>query len=401
MAHHINHIAGLRGKAAVHAVGGKVEGLLEPLLEKDEDAPSVASSDENSEYSAESSVWSVQVKPSGPEMIKTAAASLGLMVGAAASVASMVVSPAVAVFVMAGVCIANVPYAAYKEFRIVKLPALRTLNNRLRQEANKLESGVDELEIEIDRLQPEAQRAFVVEEELSLIAADQNYNVDKFVELVKENGIILNEMRHNLRQRIVQDIFKIVMMSDKNNDGRFCRVETKMLVLKISLQLQEYGVEFDESKFYKVMSVDPTVAQTLAIVKRLIPQLNEDEDIDEGGDDLRGEDDDHDEDVYDMFHLAGEGSFSGSLVGGASFGAGQGSHSLSIVPRKGASDRLKRSLGEEEEQQPLPRAMPAEERRKKREILLGRQDGKRRSKSRKERLKKRLNTPITEWHNLP
>ena len=38
---------------------------------------------------------------------------------------------------------------------------------------------------------------------------------------------------------------QIVMLSDKNNDGRFCKVETKMLVLKISLQLQEYGVEFD------------------------------------------------------------------------------------------------------------------------------------------------------------
>ena len=44
------------------------------------------------------------------------------MVGAAASVASMVLSPAVAVFIMAGVCIANVPYAAYKEIKIVKFP---------------------------------------------------------------------------------------------------------------------------------------------------------------------------------------------------------------------------------------------------------------------------------------
>ena len=55
------------------------------------------------------------------------------------------------------------------------------------------------------------------------------------------------------------------MLSDKNNDGRFCKVETKMLVIKISLQLQEYGVEFDEAKFYKVMSVDPTVTRTLTM----------------------------------------------------------------------------------------------------------------------------------------
>ena len=197
---------------------------------------------------------------------------------------------------------------------------------------------------------------------------------------------------------IVQDIFKIVMKSDKNNDGRFCRVETKMLVLKISLQLQEYGVEFDESKFYKVMSVDPTVSQTLAIVKRLIPQLSEEEDIDEGGDDLRGVDDDPDDDVYDMFHLAGSSSFSGSL-GGASLGGGQGGHSLSIVPRKQVSD-MKQSTGEKEEHQPLARSVSAVETRK-RNRLLARQDAKRRNKSRRERLKKRLNTPISEWINLP
>ena len=62
----------------MHALEGKVEGMLEPLLEKDEDAPSVASSDENSEYSAESSTWSVDVKPSGSEMIKAGVGKLNI-----------------------------------------------------------------------------------------------------------------------------------------------------------------------------------------------------------------------------------------------------------------------------------------------------------------------------------
>ena len=107
------------------------------------------------------------------------------------------------------------------------------------------------------------------------------------------------------------------MLSDKNNDGRFCKVETKMLVLKISLQLQEYGVEFDEAKFYKVMSVDPTVTRTLTIVKRLVPSLNDDEDSVSSG-----EDDDEENDAYDMFHMTEGG------MGGSSFSSSMGGLSL-------------------------------------------------------------------------
>jgi len=149
--------------------------------------------------------------------------------------------------------------------RVLPIPGLRRLNNMLREDANHLEMEVDTLTEEIDFLQPEAERATVVEAELRSIAAEQHGNVDKLVDLVKENEIILSQMRDNLRQRIVQDIIKIVMLSDKNNDGRFCKVETKMLVLKISLQLQEYGVEFDEAKFYRVMSVDPSVTRKVRV----------------------------------------------------------------------------------------------------------------------------------------
>jgi len=294
-------MSGLRGKAAIHAMKIKTEGMLEPLLEKDEDLSSSSSdSDESSQYSADSSTVSINVKPSMGERLKAGAVYLGMGVGSAASVAAMVFQPVAAVFIMAAVKIINVPYAAYKEHRIMKLPALRNLNNKLREDAVKLEEGVDDLAAEIDYLQPEATRASAVEEELKNIAAEQHYNVDKLVNLVRENEEIIQQMRINLRHRIVQDIIQIVMSSDKNNDGKFCKVETKMLVLKISVQLQEYGVDFDEAKFYRVMSKDPSVAQTIKIVKRLVPGLaGEDESIG-----LEDEDDDIDEDTYDMFHMA-------------------------------------------------------------------------------------------------
>lgn len=52
----------------------------------------------------------------------------------------------------------SVPYAAFKESRIGKLPSLRSMNNKLREDANKLEDEVDVLSEEIDALEPEADR---------------------------------------------------------------------------------------------------------------------------------------------------------------------------------------------------------------------------------------------------
>mmetsp|Transcript_31782 Transcript_31782/g.57527 ORF Transcript_31782/g.57527 Transcript_31782/m.57527 type:complete len:381 (+) Transcript_31782:25-1167(+) len=332
------HIAGLQGMAAVHAIANKAEGMLAPLLEVDES--SSVSSDESSQYSGTSTASSikVEVKQTATEMLKTAAVCLALAIGTAAAAGSMILSPAIAVFVMAGISIVNVPYSAYKEIRIIKLPALRSLNNKLREDAHHLEESVDALSEEIGYLQPEAERAATVEQDLRDISAEQHVNVDKIVDLVRENELIVWEMRDNLRQRIVQDVLKIVMMSDKNNDGRFCRVETKMLVLKISLQLQEYGVEFDEGKFYKVMSVDPSVERAIKIVKRLIPALNEDGD----SDDSDGEDED--EDTYDMFHIAPNNSLSNVGRRGSTEAEGPGKLSLSITKQAPVPPRRKSRL---------------------------------------------------------
>ena len=76
----------------------------------------------------------------------------------AASALACVAAPVVAVFIMAGICVANAPFAAYKEHRIIKVPALRSLNNKLRGDANRLEEAVDQITQKIDQLEPEAER---------------------------------------------------------------------------------------------------------------------------------------------------------------------------------------------------------------------------------------------------
>jgi outer membrane murein-binding lipoprotein Lpp len=236
--------------------------------------------------------------------------------GVAASIAAMIpgallLSPSIMVYIAGAITIANAPYSAFKEVRMARIPTIRALNDKLRNEAHRLEAEVDALSEEIDAIAPEAERAGAVEEELREIADRQQFNVDRLIDLVNENEEVLDQMRDNLRQKIVQDIIHIVIKSDVDNDQKFCKVESKMLALKIRIQLQEYGVEFDEMKFYKVMNKCPTVPRVIAIVQKLIPGLGEDDDSAAASDD----DEDEDRDNYDMFRLTSDKSLrlTGSL----------------------------------------------------------------------------------------
>lgn len=315
--------------------------LLDPLID-----------DEDSVYSQDSlnSSSTVQVQQTALQNAKTFVVYLGLAGGVVVSALACVAAPVVAVFVMAGVFVVNAPFAAFKEHSIIKVPALRRLNNKLRGDANMLEELVEQITQEIDELEPEAERARIVEEELKAIADEQHVNVDKLVDLVKENAIILAEMKRNLKQRVVQDILKIVVLSDVNNDGTFCKVETKMLVLKIRVALQEYGIEFDENKFYALMKRNPTVTRTFSIVKRLLPVDDLDDETrrsilsgDRQGSDDSSSDESNEDDLYDMFRSAGDGSVCGSFIGSGIEGRRL---SLDLTKESDYERRLRSSLSD-------------------------------------------------------
>lgn len=291
-------------KYAAKNAGKQVSGMLEPLIGDDDSMDDSEDSDASSKLET--------VKRSPLEQLKSAAVFLGLGAGLVASAGAMVLAPTVFVFVMAGVCIGNVPYAAFKESRIGKLPSLRSMNNKLREDANKLEDEVDILSDEIDALEPEADRAAAVEEELREIANQQQVNVDKLVELVKENEIILEKMRDNLRHRIVQDIITIVVKSDTDNDQTIDRQEAKTLALRIRLALQEYDVQFDSEKFLNAIGKNPSVTGVIAIVQKLLPKPKGDggESSDSEGEESESDDDD----MFDMFHMGAGDKRRGSVI---------------------------------------------------------------------------------------
>lgn len=171
--------------------------MLSPLIPDDD------GSEEDSDVESVESFKLDTIKPTPTQVLKSLIVYLVLSAGIASSVAAMVYAPVVITYIMGGVCIANVPYSIIKERKLSKMPTLRAMNNKLREEANSLKKEVDVLAEEIDALKPEANRAASMEEELRGIAEKQSYNVNGLIELVKENESILVQMRVSPSSTIV------------------------------------------------------------------------------------------------------------------------------------------------------------------------------------------------------
>ncbi|KAL7548014.1 hypothetical protein ACHAWF_011288 [Thalassiosira exigua] len=290
---------------AKKAAGKKADSFLKPLLSDDE---SSTGSDDGSDVDSSASSEVETVKQTPMQKLKSLVVYVGLGGGVAACAAAMVLTPAIPIFVMGGICIANAPYSAIKERQILKTPSLRGMNNKLREDANNLGDEVDNLAEEIVKFNYNSERAAKCEEQLRGIVGEQQANVNKLVELVKENEIILSKMRDNLRQRIVQDMITIVVKSDKDNDQQIDRSEAKTLALRIRLSLQEYGVVFDSEKFLKAIGENATVQGVIAIVQKLLPSekpKKETHDGDSDSDsDFDSDSDSDDDSVFDMFYMA-------------------------------------------------------------------------------------------------
>jgi len=236
------------------------------------------------------------------QIIKHMTVVMAAVGGAAAFLATFAVSPAIIVYAAGGICILNTPMVVYKEHKISTIPTLRKSIQIMRQLANKLADRIDSLEREIDVLQIEAGRFDEVNEELSAISKKQGYNVDSIVKLVNENEEILDAMKGNVRQKVLQDVISIVVRSYRNNDMTIDRVEAKLLALKISVKLEVYGIVFDEEKFLHAVSLKPSLHGIISIVKKLLPRENGEGAVEE----FVCDEDSDDDDIYDMFYMSSE-----------------------------------------------------------------------------------------------
>jgi hypothetical protein len=137
--------------------------------------------------------------------------------------------------------------------------------------------------------------------------------LDIILDLALQSRLIVfsSSVKENLRQRIIQDVIRTVVGSDRDGDMKFDRVEAKFLALKIKVKLEVYGIYFDEEKFLQAIALRPSFAGAIAVIKKLLPVEYQDEkNIDDttrarSCSSSRFDDDDSldEDDLYDMFYM--------------------------------------------------------------------------------------------------
>jgi hypothetical protein len=159
-----------------------------------------------------------------------------------------------------------------------------------------------------------------VERQLQHIALAQGTSIDVIIGLVKDNEDILDLMRDNLRQKVIEDILGIVTRHESSNTMRVDKVEAQLLALKIQVKLEGYGVSFNEDKFLQAVALNPSIGGVIGTTRKLLPLDEQHTDIEEEA---------FESDIYDMFYIRTEdGSIWASTASYASFASGENGISL-------------------------------------------------------------------------
>lgn len=156
-----------------------------------------------------------------------------------------------------------------------------------------------------------------MERQLQHIALTQRTSIDVIIGLVKDNEEILDLMRDNLRQKVIEDIICILIKHDSRTH-LIDKVEAQLLALKITVKLEAYGVSFNEDKFLQAVSLNPTVGGVIGTTRKLLPMNGH-----------AGDEEHFESDIYDMFYIRTEdGSIWASTASYASFASGENGISL-------------------------------------------------------------------------
>ena len=109
-----------------------------------------------------------------------------------------------------------------------------------------------------------------VEDGLSKIARESGTQVDRLVEIVKENGALQAKVKKSLERQVMQQIIDAVVTSDKDGNFTLAPRETEMLKARLK---NIGGVVLNQQNFDKMIASDVnelTVSDVMNIVRNLL-----------------------------------------------------------------------------------------------------------------------------------
>lgn len=152
--------------------------------------------------------------------------------------------------------------------RLEERESLRQVLNRTRLQANEFAKSNTRLKLQNDTLKLEHNRLTKIETSLTVVLNRQRQNVHSFVQSVKNNQLIMDDMKDCLVADVLQMIIETVVKSDRDQDFHIDPEEVDMLILR----LQQFdGLYVREHAFRKKMKQQGySIHSVLTICKNLM-----------------------------------------------------------------------------------------------------------------------------------
>lgn len=165
-------------------------------------------------------------------------------------------------------------YSASLAAAIKDADSINQIQNQMRQEINQVSHENDALEENTEKLGDEADRVAEMDEKLRIIAEAQGTNVEKLVDLVRENHTSLKQMKALIKAQTAQQLVELVMESDQDGDYIINDEECELLILKMK-NFRSY-IQVHEKNFRDAMKKSGGSLQgVMNIVKTIV--LDDDE----------------------------------------------------------------------------------------------------------------------------
>lgn len=117
-----------------------------------------------------------------------------------------------------------------------------------------------------------------VEQDLAAISKTAGCNVDRLVDIVKENGAIQQKVKANLEASVMQNVLQAVLASDTDEDFQLNAREMKRLETRLA---NLPGIEFDVKNFRALVDTqhDMQLRDIMALFRNLKQDIPEEENV--------------------------------------------------------------------------------------------------------------------------
>mmetsp|Transcript_10686 Transcript_10686/g.15257 ORF Transcript_10686/g.15257 Transcript_10686/m.15257 type:complete len:259 (-) Transcript_10686:2532-3308(-) len=164
----------------------------------------------------------------------------GWQVGAAASgifaILAVVFSVTRIITIVSGIVAISVAVVVWiNQEKLGDIDALRKVQNKIRKQVNLLQGENDELSREVNFLEEKNDQLKATEDQLQTIADEFGDNVSNLVNLVKENGKLLQEIKAIIKADTLQNMYTVFLMVDRSRDYNIGEREVFELMMRMKI----------------------------------------------------------------------------------------------------------------------------------------------------------------------